>query len=199
MSWRDEARTDLEELGARRFWTEWRAAGPDLREQAYALGRFTPEARRVLDRYLIQQAPRGMAWTGAVLAVHLLPSWAPGASALPRTPWIGAVCIAPLRLILGVDHALTPDVIAHELAHAIFPRLSRRARREFPLALEDLEARCPALTPWLDAALAGYRDRRSPDECHVRLLEWFHYGREPLPAELHPFYEGWVELRAQGG
>ena len=198
MSWIDEAHEDLRQLGTWRFWTDWRASPPALRQAAYRHGRFTESARKRLDRFVILQAPRGAAWLGAFLATRLVPRWLPGAGALPRTPFIGAVCLRPLPLILGVDRALTPEVIAHEFAHAIWPHIPRSRHRDFPRALADLEARTPGLSGWLDHVLAEYKDRRSPDECHVRLLEYFDYGRRPLPEQLWPLYEGWVMRPASG-
>jgi len=142
----------------------------------------------------IVQTPSGIAWTGAALTVALVPRWMPRAGALPRRPFVGAVCLYPIPLIAGVADALTPEVIAHEFAHVIWPKLGRPLRRSFPATLENLEREDPHLGPYLDACLVDYKDRRSPDETHVRLLEYYDYGRKPLPPVLRPFYEGWIEL-----
>lgn len=190
--WRRAAREDLAREGPHRFWLGWAYAPAELRQEAYALGRFTPRARSVLDRYRILKVPSGVAWSAAVLS-QWVPRWLPRAGALPSTPWVGAACLHPLPLIAGVERALTRRVVAHELAHVIWPHLPRALRREFPAVLSLLEAREPELSRRLDHWLDGYRDRRSPDECHVRLLEYFDYGRRRLPAELHPYYQGWIE------
>jgi len=195
--WLNEARADLQAEGPARFWFGWRRVDREVRDAAYDLGRFTPEARRVFDRYALVQVPSGVAWTGAVLAVALVPRWLPRAGALPRTPWVGAACLHPLPLIAGVRDAMTPEVVAHELAHVIWPRLTPELRRAFAGVLAELEGRDRRLAAQLDLQLAGYKDRRSPDECHVRLLEYYHYGRRPVPAALHPYYEGWVDLRPE--
>ncbi|MFN3649035.1 MAG: hypothetical protein ACK47B_05590 [Armatimonadota bacterium] len=192
MSWRDAARADLAREGALRFWLGWRGTRPELRKEAYGLARFTPAARAVFDHYGIVVVPSGLAWVGALLS-QAVPRWVPRAGALPSTPWVGAACLHPLPLIAGVARALTPRVVAHELAHVIWPHLSPALRGGFPRVLAELEARDPQLTRSLDHWLAGYRDRRSPDECHVRLLEYYDYGRSPLPAELRPYYAGWIE------
>lgn len=188
-----EARNDLRREGWLRFWFAWGGVGPGLRAAAYDLGRFTPSARRRMDRYAVLRVPSGVAWTGAVLAVALVPRWLPRAGALPRTPWVGAACLHPLPLIAGVEAALTPEVLAHEFAHLIWPALPRKLRRNFRRVLVELEAADPALTEFLDVCLEGYKDRRSPDECHVRLLERWRYGRRSLPESLRPYYGGWVE------
>lgn len=194
------ARADAREEGPLRFWLGWggpppgaaRRAPGALRAAALERGRFTPAARRVLAGYRFLRVPTGVAWTAAFLAL-LVPRWLPRAGALPRTPWIGAACLHPLPLIAGVEAALTPEVVAHELAHVLWPRLPVGLRREFRARLAAAEARDPALRQWLDAALAGYKDPRSPDECHVRVLEYYAYGRRPVPAELWEFYRGWIE------
>lgn len=194
--WLRNAHADLRREGAIRFWLHWRWGTPELRRGAYALGRFTPRARRVLDRFLIVQVPTGVAWAGAVAGAYLVPRWFPGAGALPRTPWIGAACLRPLPLIAGVAGTLTPEVIAHEFAHALWPRLPAELRRAFPAVLAELERRDPDLSIWLDECLLGYRERRSPDEVHVRLLERYGYGRRAMPEGLRPYYSGWVDLQS---
>lgn len=190
--WRTRFRADLRTEGTVRFWLGWGRVPGALREAAYEIGRFTPAARRRLRRVKLVQVPTGVAWTGAVLA-RFVPGWVPGAGALPAVPFVGAVCLRPLPLVLAVREALTPAILAHEMAHFLWPCLPRELRRELPLVLGRLEGLHPELTVWLDAALSEYRDRRSPDECHVRLLEWWDYGRRPFPAELRPFYAGWIE------
>ena len=197
--WLEQARADYRAQGFARFWFGWRRPGEELRAAAFRHGRFTERARRWLRRYRLVQVPHGVAWSAAALAVALVPRWLPRAGALPRTPWVGAVCLHPLPLIAGVAGALTPEVVAHELAHALWPRLPRRLRAEFPALLQELERRNPLLTGWLDLRLAGYKDRRSPDECHVRLLEYYRYGVEPMPPELRPYYAGWIDLSSLPG
>ena len=192
--WLERARADYRSLGFRRFWFGWRWNAGEARAAALRYGRFRDSAAGWLRRYRVVQVPHGVAWSAAVLAVALVPRWLPRAGALPRTPWIGAACLYPLPLIAGVEGALTPEVVAHELAHALWPRLPRRLREEFPAVLEALERREPGLTEWLDAQLAGYKDRRSPDECHVRLLEYYRYGADAMPEELRPYYAAWVHL-----
>lgn len=196
-SWVAEARADLRSEGPRCFWLGWRRR-EDLRAAAYALGRFTPAATAVMDRYQVVQVPSGVAWTGAVLAVALatpaLARWFPRLGALPRTPWVGAACLHPLPWVAGVRAALTPYVVAHEFAHLIWPRLDHDLRHAFPAVLQALERDDPTLTAHLDDILAHYKDPRSPDECHVRLLERYEYGRRVLPATLEPYYAGWVEV-----
>ena len=192
--WLDQARADYRSLGFRRFWFGWRWGDEEVRAAAFRFGRFKASAVRWLRCYRVVQVPHGVAWSAAVLAVALVPRWLPRAGALPRTPWIGAACLHPLPLIMGVAGALTPEVVAHELAHTLWPRLPHRLRQEFPAVLQALERRDPALTAWLDARLAGYKDGRSPDECHVRLLEYFRYGADPMPPELRPYYAQWINL-----
>lgn len=191
--WLRQARADLRREGPVRFWFAWAGAGRELREEAYAYGRFTPAARRVLDRMAVVRVPTGVAWAGAVAGVYLVPRWIPGGGALPSTPWIGAACLRPLPLIAGVAGALTPAVLTHEFAHVFWPKLPRKLREAFPEVLRDLERDSPDLGAWLDECLSGYKDCRSPDECHVRLLERYHYGRRPLPEALRPYYAGWIE------
>lgn len=145
----------------------------------------------------IVQVPSGLAWTAAALAVALVPRWLPRAGALPRTPWVGAVCLHPIPLVAGVYHALTPEVVAHEFAHVIWPHLSAALRRAFPEVLADAEAADPPLAAYLDRCLAGYKDPRSPDEVHVRLLEYYRYGRLPIPEALQPYYAGWIDLEQE--
>lgn len=193
--WLETARADLRREGVLRFWLRWRWGRPELRQAAYALGRFTPQARQGLDRFVIVQVPTGVAWAGAVAGAYLVPRWFPGAGALPRTPWIGAACLRPLPLVAGVAGTLTPEILAHEFAHTLWPRLPAELRKEFPAVLAELERREPDLTIWLDACLSGYRDSRSPDEVHVRLLERYHFGRRPMPESLRPYYVGWVDLQ----
>jgi hypothetical protein len=174
------------------FWFQWRAAPAELRSAAYELGRFTERARRILDRVRVVQVPTGVAWAAAAGAVALVPRWLPRAGALPRTPWVGAACLHPFPLIAGVKSALTVRIIAHEFAHVIWPHLDRGLRANFPAALAELERTNPDLTAQLDQQLSGYKDRRSPDECHVRVLEWCQYGRTGVPAVLWPYYDGWI-------
>ena len=191
--WRTQARAERRRQGAWRFWFGWGGVG--RREVAAALdyGRFTPRARWWLGRFVVVRVPSGVAWAAAWLASRL-PAGLPGVGALPRTPWVGACCLAPLPLILGVEAALTAPVLAHELAHALWFVLPRERRRAFPIVLARQETVDPDLAAWLDRALAGYRDRRSPRECHVRLLEYYDWGRRPLPPELVPFYAEWIDL-----
>ena len=192
--WLDEARADYRAQGFRRFWFGWRWGDGEVRAAALRHGRFRDSAARWLRQYQVVQVPHGVAWTAAALAVALVPRWLPRAGAVPRTPWIGAACLHPLPVIAGVAGALTPPVVAHELAHTLWPRLSRRMRADFPTVLRELEHRDPRLSEWLDPRLAGYKDRRSPDECHVRVLEYYRYGADPIPPELRAYYEEWIEL-----
>jgi hypothetical protein len=194
LSWLIDAREDLRAEGFWPFWFDWRIGMPELREAAYEHGRFTEWGLAQLGRYLLVQVPAGAAWTAAALAVALVPRWLPRAGALPRTPWVGAACLHPLPVIAGVRAAMTPEVVAHELAHVIWPRLPAALRGQFPCVLAELEERDPELRRWLDRCMAGYKDPRSPDECHVRLLEYFRYGREAMPAVAQPFYENWIRL-----
>jgi len=184
--WLDEARADLRAQGFRRFWFAWRWGDAEVRAAALQHGRFRGSAALWLRWYQVVQVPHGVAWAAAALAVALVPRWLPRAGALPRTPWIGAACLHPLPIIAGVAGALTPAVVAHELAHALWPRLPRLLRAEFPALLQDLERRDRRLAEWLDARLA--------DECHVRVLEYYRYGADPMPPELRVYYAEWIEL-----
>jgi hypothetical protein len=180
--------------GACRAWLRWRWGGRRLREAAYNVGRFRPEARRLLDRYLLVEAPVGVAWFAAKVGSRL-PGWLTGGAVL-ATPAPSAACLHPLPVIAGFPGMLSPALLAHEFTHVLWHRVPRALRAEFPAALARAEAEDPRLAAYLARAMAGYRDSRSTYELFVRVVEYYHYGREPVPEAVRPYYAAWIDLEA---
>ncbi|MCS6862417.1 MAG: hypothetical protein NZT92_19105 [Abditibacteriales bacterium] len=176
-------------------WFGWRVIHSSLREEAYAFGNFTDEARRFLDRTWIIQPPDGVAWLAAKMAA-LTPRWVPGTGSWIRTGEPTGLACPPFFTFLTSAYLDVPT-LAHEFTHHVYERLPRPLKRQFLTDYHRLLDTHPQFAFYMkhQSGMEQYGNPRDVRELHQRVIEFFNYGRAPMPEYLRKYYQRHFHLR----